>query len=68
MEGGTIIAIILASSTALTGIITAIFHSASLSRCKRVETCCCVCDRELLSEATYRAEQVESREAHQEQN
>jgi|TARA_R100001163_G_scaffold11166_2_gene10217 hypothetical protein len=64
MEGGTIIAIILASSSALTGVITAIFHSASLSRCKNVDCCwsCFVCDREVLSEETYRAEQVEARE------
>lgn len=64
MEGGTIIAIILASSSALTAIITAIFHSMSLSRCKNVDCCwsCFVCDREVLSEETYRAEQVEARE------
>ena len=69
MEGGTIIAIILASSSALTALITAVFHSASLSRCRNVDCCwkCFVCDREVLSEQTYRAEQVEAR-GHQHNN
>jgi len=57
MEGGILIALILASASALTGIITAVFHSASLSRCKKVVCCCLECDREVLSENTYLQEQ-----------
>ena len=54
MEGGTLIALILATGTAITGLITSVFHSASLSRCKKVICCCFECDREVLSEDTYR--------------
>ncbi len=64
MDGSAVIAIILATGSALTGLITALFHSASLSRCKNVSIFwgCCDCDRDVLSEDTYRAEQVEARE------
>jgi hypothetical protein len=61
MEGATIIAIISVSATAFTGIITALFHSMSLSRCTIIDFGCCKCEREVLSEDTYRAEQVEAR-------
>ncbi len=63
MEGATIIAIISVSATAITGIITALFHSMSLSRCTNIDCCGIKCERQVLSEDTYRAEQVESREA-----
>jgi hypothetical protein len=62
MEGGTLIALILATGTAISGLITAIFHSASLSRCKKVICCCFECDREVLSEDVYRQEQQHIRE------
>jgi len=50
MEGGTIIAIILASSTALGGLITSCFHAMSLSRCRKLSCCCVSCDRDVVSE------------------
>jgi hypothetical protein len=55
MEGSIIIAIILSSSTALTGLITALFHSLSLSRCSHIICCfgCFDCNREVLSENAY---------------
>ena len=64
MDASSIVAIILASSTAVTGLIVSFFHSASLSRCRNVSMCwgLCDCDREVLSEDTYRAEQVDVRE------
>ena len=62
MEGGTLIALILASGTAITGLITSVFHSASLSRCKKIICCCFSCDREVLSEDTYKQEQQHIRE------
>ncbi len=62
MEGATIIAIISVSATALSGIITSLFHSMSLSRCTNIECGCFSCERDVLSEDTYRAEQVESRQ------
>tara|TARA_A100001201_G_scaffold142615_2_gene141309 strand:- start:2209 stop:2412 length:204 start_codon:yes stop_codon:yes gene_type:complete len=61
MEGATIIAIISVSATALTSTITALFHSMSLSRCTNIECGCFKCERDVLSEDTYRAEQVEAR-------
>ena len=58
-----IIAILSVAGGVLTGLITTLFHSMSLSRCKNIDCCCFKCDREVLSEETYRAEQVEAREA-----
>ena len=63
MEASAIIAILMASGSVLTGFITTCFHSMSLSRCKNIDCFCFKCDRNVLSEETYRAEQVESREA-----
>jgi hypothetical protein len=40
----------------------------SLSRCKNIDCFLCKCDREVLSEETYRAEQVEAREHENENN
>ena len=62
MEASAVIAILMASGSVLTGFITTCFHSMSLSRCKNIDLCCIKCDRNVLSEETYRAEQVESRE------
>ena len=62
MEASAIIAILMASGSVLTGFITTLFHSMSLSRCRNIDCCCIRCDREVLTEETYRAEQVESRE------
>ena len=62
MEVAGIIAILSVAGGVLTGLITTVFHSMSLSRCKNIDCCCIKCDREVLSEETYRAEQVEGRE------
>lgn len=58
IETSGVVAIILASSSAVVGIVTAIFHSASLSRCKKIICCfgCFDCDREVLSEEIYAQE------------
>ena len=58
-----IIAIISISGTVIATLITTCFHSMSLSRCRNIDCFCFKCDRNVLSEETYRAEQVESREA-----
>jgi hypothetical protein len=68
MEVAGIIAILSVAGSVLTGLITTIFHSMSLSRCKNIDCCCFKCDREVLSEETYRAEQVEAREHENENN
>ena len=68
MEVAGIIAILSVAGGVLTGLITTVFHSMSLSRCKNIDCCCFKCDREVLSEETYRAEQVEAREAEIENN
>lgn len=62
MEVAGVIAILSVAGGVLTGLITTVFHSMSLSRCKNIDCCCFSCDREVLSEETYRAEQVEARE------
>lgn len=66
MEVSGIIAILSVAGGVLTGLITTIFHSMSLSRCKDIDCCCIKCNREVLSEETYRAEQVDSREVENE--
>jgi hypothetical protein len=62
MEGGVIIAIILAGGTTLTGLITAIFHSTSLSRCRKIKCCCIECDRDVLSEDAYLNQQSQKQD------
>ena len=62
MEGATIIAIISVSTTALTAIITALFHSMSLSRCTNIDCCGIKRERNVLTEDTYKTEQKETRE------
>lgn len=68
MEVAGIVAILSVAGSVLTGLITTIFHSMSLSRCKNIDCFLCKCDREVLSEETYRAEQVEAREHENENN
>jgi hypothetical protein len=53
MSGAEIIAIISVSATSLGGLITALFHSMSLSRCSEIGCCGCRCKREVLSEEAY---------------
>ena len=50
MEGGTVIAIILASSTSAATLITSCFHAMSLSRCRHMKCCCIECDRDVVDE------------------
>ena len=52
MSGAELIAIISVGSTALATLITTIFTSMSLSRCKNLRCCydCIVCDREVVSD------------------
>jgi hypothetical protein len=50
MEGGTIIAIILASATGFGTIITQCFHAMSLSRCRKLKCFCMECERDVVSE------------------
>lgn len=59
-----IIALVIASTTALTGLITGLFHSLSLSRCSHIMCCfgCFDCDREVLSENIYIQENNNNRE------
>ena len=63
MEVAGIIAILSVAGGVLTGLINTLFHSMSLSRCKNIDCCCVKCDREVLSEDTYRTEQTEIRQA-----
>ena len=60
MSGAELIAIISVGSTALATLITTIFTSMSLSRCKNLRCCydCIVCDREVVSEEVV-AKQIE---------
>tara|TARA_X000001316_G_C919417_1_gene33527 strand:- start:898 stop:1131 length:234 start_codon:yes stop_codon:yes gene_type:complete len=53
MSGAEIIAIISVSATSLGGLLTALFHSMSLSRCSEIGCCGCRCKREVLSEEAY---------------
>jgi|NorSeaMetagenome_1021524.scaffolds.fasta_scaffold216254_2 hypothetical protein len=59
MTGGEVIAIILAGGSVLVSIITAVFHSMSLSRCKEVECCGCLkLSRDVVSEEILERELV----------
>jgi hypothetical protein len=53
MSGAEIIAIISVSATSLGGLLTALFHSMSLSRCSEIGCCGCRCKRDVLSEEAY---------------
>jgi hypothetical protein len=52
MTGGEIVAIIALTGTVITGLVQAIFHGTSLSRCKTVDCCCFKCEREVLQDET----------------
>jgi len=60
MSGAELIAIISVGATALGTLITTVFTSMSLSRCKNINCCydCLVCDRELVKDEVI-ARQVE---------
>ncbi len=50
MTGGEIVAIIALAGTVITGLVQAIFHGTSLSRCKTVDCFCFKCEREVLQD------------------
>ena len=50
MSGGEIVAIIALAGTVITGLVQAIFHGTSLSRCKTVDCFCFKCEREVLQD------------------
>ena len=54
MVGAELIAVISVSGSVLATLITTIFTSMSLSRCKNINCCweCLVCDREVLKDET----------------
>jgi len=56
MVGAEVIAIISVSATSLGGLLTALFHSISLSRCSEISCCGCMCKRQVLSEEAYLSE------------
>jgi len=56
MIGAEVIAIISVSATSLGGLLTALFHSISLSRCSEISCCGCMCKRQVLSEEAYLSE------------
>lgn len=50
MTGGEIVAIIALTGTVITGLVQAVFHGTSLSRCRTVDCCCFSCEREVLQD------------------
>ena len=48
MVSGELVSIIAISGSILTGLVTAIFHGTSLSRCKTIDCLCFKCQREVL--------------------
>lgn len=48
MVSGELVSVIAISGSILTGLVTAIFHGTSLSRCKTVDCFCFKCEREVL--------------------
>ncbi len=52
MDASAIIAIISVGGTALTALITTVFTSMSISRCRNISCCfdCLICDREPVSD------------------
>tara|TARA_R110002020_G_scaffold83922_2_gene208349 strand:- start:410 stop:625 length:216 start_codon:yes stop_codon:yes gene_type:complete len=50
MTGGEIVAIIALTGTVITGLVQAVFHGTSLSRCKTVDCFCFKCEREVLQD------------------
>jgi len=53
MTGAELIAIISVGATAMATLITTVFTSMSLSRCKNINCCwdCLICDREVVNES-----------------
>lgn len=58
MTGAELIAIISVGATAMATLITTVFTSMSLSRCKNINCCysCLVCDRDVVSESVVARE------------
>ena len=50
MNGGEIVAIMAISGSVITGLVQAIFHGTSLSRCKTIACCCMRCEREVIQD------------------
>lgn len=48
MVSGELVSVIAISGSILTGLVTAIFHGTSLSRCKTIDCLCFKCQREVL--------------------
>jgi len=48
MISGELVSVIAISGSILTGLVTAIFHGTSLSRCKTIDCLCFKCQREVL--------------------
>tara|TARA_R110000772_G_scaffold13867_4_gene40562 strand:- start:826 stop:1035 length:210 start_codon:yes stop_codon:yes gene_type:complete len=61
MFGAEVIAIISVSATSVGGLLTALFHSLSLSRCSEIACCGCMCKRQVLSEEAYLSESNKKR-------
>jgi len=59
MTGGELVAVIAVCGTVLTGLVTAIFHGSSMSRCKTIDCFCFKCEREVLqNEELYNQNRV----------
>jgi len=59
MTGGELVAVIAVCGTVLTGLVTAIFHGSSMSRCKTINCFCFKCEREVLqNEELYNQNRV----------
>ena len=48
MVSGELVSVIAISGSILTGLVTAVFHGTSLSRCKTVDCFCFKCERAVL--------------------
>lgn len=48
MSGTEMVAVISVCGTILTGLITALFHGSSMSRCRTIDCCCFKCERDVL--------------------
>lgn len=48
MVTGELVSVIAISGSIITGLVTAIFHGTSLSRCKTIDCLCFKCQREVL--------------------
>ena len=50
MVSGELVSVIAISGSILTGLVTAIFHGTSLSRCRTIDCFCFRCEREVLKD------------------